>query len=579
MAEGEGVLTEMSEEERQGVIVEFISEAKDQHLQALNQILLRAEETVKSEREMSDSDLNAMFRSAHTIKGSASFIGFKKIVGLTHEMETLLQKVKTRELPLTSDIIQVLFEAFDMLETLFKGLEEKGAETGDIEGVVKDLNALLQPGAAYAPSEKAKLSEPAAAQPLKAAVEKVLVDPSIRIDARKLDNLMNLSSELVVLRSRFDQFLNNYTDSSPGKRPMLAELTGSLGRLTGDLHLGVMQARMVPVGTVFNKFRRVVRDLCKDLGKDVNLLLAGENTELDKKIVDALGDPMTHLIRNAIDHGVEGPKDRIAAGKPAVGTVLLRASQHGNMVWIEIKDDGKGIDARRVSDIALGKGLITREQLAAMTDKEKLDFIFLPGFSTAKSVTKISGRGVGMDVVKSMITAFNGLIEIDTVLGKGTSFILKIPLSLATVVVLLANVGGGIYAFPVDAVVELIHIVPGQVHTLGLTGVIRLRDEVIRILDMERVMGLKARKVDKHSSADVMIISDGSQKMGVVVDRVVGQAEVVLKPVPSQCSSSFGVAGTAILGDGTVTVILDPVTILKFINTPAAAEAISGVSK
>ena len=173
MPEGEGVLAEMSEEERQGVIVEFISEAKDQHLQALNQILLRAEETVKGEQEMSDADLNAMFRSAHTIKGSASFIGFKKIVGLTHEMETLLQKVKTRELPLTADIIQVLFEAFDMLETLFKGLEEKGVETGDIEEVVKDLNALLQPGAAYAPAEKAK---PAAAQPQKAAVEKVLVD-------------------------------------------------------------------------------------------------------------------------------------------------------------------------------------------------------------------------------------------------------------------------------------------------------------------------------------------------------------------------------------------------------------------
>jgi two-component system chemotaxis sensor kinase CheA len=243
------------------------------------------------------------------------------------------------------------------------------------------------------------------------------------------------------------------------------------------------------------------------------------------------------------------------------------------MIWIEIKDDGKGIDVKRVTDLALQKGLITREQLAGMSDNDKLNFIFLPGFSTAKSVTKISGRGVGMDVVKSMITAFNGLIDIDTIPGKGTSFVLKIPLSLASLTVLLAQIEVGTYAFPVDSIVELIHIVPGQVHSLGVTGVIRLRDEVIRILDMERVMGLKTRRIDKRSSADVIIISDGTQKMGVVVDRVVGQAEVVLKPVPPQCASSQGVAGTAILGDGTVTVILDPLTILKIASAIAGVES------
>ncbi|VAX35214.1 Signal transduction histidine kinase CheA [hydrothermal vent metagenome] len=294
----------------------------------------------------------------------------------------------------------------------------------------------------------------------------------------------------------------------------------------------------------------------------MDLVIEGAETELDKTVVDSLGDPLTHMIRNACDHGIELPQEREKIGKPEKGTVFLKASYQGNNICIKIEDDGKGLDSEGLAQNALKKGLITEDQKDQLTEREKLNLLFLPGFSTAAKVTGLSGRGVGMDVVKNMITAVNGVVDIETELGKGTSFVLKIPLTLAIIQALLVVIGKEVYALPLESVTEIIKVATDEVYSIDGNDTVKLRDHVLSLIELEEVIGIKGRDRADQKSKKVIVITDGDSQLGVVVDSLIGESEIVIKPLSHHFSNIKGVSGATILGDGQISLILDPSSIV-----------------
>jgi len=448
---------------------------------------------------------------------------------------------------------------------------------------------------------------------------------TVKVDTRKLDTLMNLAGELVTVRAQFDRLVSLFNEEIESQKALfrlldgmkikydeltkevrhlfnaenheevshiskslqqlqedfgsinqqnsrvallnrihsLDETTGSLGKIASDIQSGVMQTRMVPIEGVFTRFKRIVRDISKDINKQVNLVIAGEETELDKKLVDSLGDPLTHMIRNACDHGIESPEARLKVGKPEIGTVNLRASHKGNNICIEIGDDGKGLDPEAMVQNALKKGIIAEEESKVLSEYDKLNLIFLPGFSTAEKVTDLSGRGVGMDVVKNMITAVNGVVDIDTELGKGTTFILKIPLTLAIIQALLVVVAGEVYAFPLEAVTEIIKVAKEEIYAIDGGDTVKLRDHALSLVELEQVIQIRGESRNEQKVKRVVVITDGESQIGVQVDSLIGESEIVIKPLSGHFTDVRGVSGATILGDGQVALILDPMTIIS----------------
>jgi len=460
-----------------------------------------------------------------------------------------------------------------------------------------------------------------------AATKSVPVEmTTMRIDTRKLDYLMNLAGELVIARARFAQLVNDvrveidqlrsasmtvenlsrvYVVLKSSMREMavaggggeesqasqklfeqidhdffelrsmvamkdlsvkmysLDEATRVLDKLSSDIQNGVMQTRMVQIEVVFSRFKRLVRDIAKEVKKDVKLDIYGEDTELDKKITDELTDPLTHMIRNSMDHGLETPEDRRKAGKSEVGTVVLKASHMGNNICIEITDDGRGLDSERIVKKAIEKGVITQEQSIQMTEREKLNIIFMPGFSTAEKVTGLSGRGVGMDVVKRMIESVNGTIDIETELGKGTTFKMKIPLTLAIIQALLVVVRGQAFAIPLESVSEIIKIKDNDVYSVDGVSTIKLRGHALSLIRLEEVLSISYDFKEERISKKVIVITDGEQLIGVSVDKLIGEDEIVIKALPSHFSNVQGVSGASILGDGRIALILDVSGIIR----------------
>ena len=447
----------------------------------------------------------------------------------------------------------------------------------------------------------------------------------IRIDTRKLDSLMNLSGELVTVRAQFERLVNLFNENTEDQKrfvqlvsdiktnydllnkdmsPLLVgtddnknirnavkisnnitmslafletemnkdnfinqiheldEITGSLGKISSDIQSGIMQTRMVPIEGAFTRFKRIVRDIAKSINKQVNLIIEGEDTELDKNLVDSLGDPLTHMIRNAMDHGIEKSAERNRLGKPEAGSIFLRALHRGNNIYIEVGDDGRGLDPEKLTQHALNKKIITEEQAEQLTYKERLHLLFLPGFSTAAKVTGLSGRGVGMDVVKNMITAVNGMIDIETELGQGTKFILKIPLTLAIIQALLVRVGNGIYAIPIEAVTEIVKVSIDEIYSIDGNDTIKLRDHVLSLVELHKVIGIAEQNKSTDKSKRIVVINDGESQLGVAVDSLVGESEIVIKALSNHFTYVKGISGATILGDGQIALILDPSTII-----------------
>ncbi|SHF34823.1 chemotaxis protein CheA [Desulforamulus putei] len=397
---------------------------------------------------------------------------------------------------------------------------------------------------------------------------------TVRVDVTKLDNLMNLVGELVIDRTRLNRFAEIF-ESRYGSDDLVEainEISNHLGQVTGDLQEQIMKARMLPVAQLFNRFPRMVRDTAQKLGKEIDFVVEGKETELDRNVIEVIGDPLIHLIRNAIDHGIESPQERLAAGKPATGTLLLKASYAESHIVITVRDDGRGIDANKIRNKAVEMGFADRETADRMSDREALQLIFKPGFSTKNNeVSDLSGRGVGMDVVNTAIEQINGTVELDTKPGAGTTITIRLPLTLAIIRALMVTLGKQVYAFPLTNVSETIRITDQDIRRIGNNEVIVVRDKILPLARLGRLFNCPDCVED--SKMFVVILGSGDKKIAVVVDKLLGEQEIVIKSLGDYLGQVPGLSGACILGDGKVALIVDVRGLVKDLGAEETAYA------
>ncbi|PZT56030.1 chemotaxis protein CheA [Paenibacillus silvae] len=441
----------------------------------------------------------------------------------------------------------------ETLQQMANQVTKQVAATAEVEAAPVPVAALEAPVANSAPQEEVK------AAPAKAAAPKQAAAPSrtIRVDIERLDVLMNLFSELLIDRSRLEQLASETGNND------LSDTVAHLSRVSTDLQNIVLKLRMVPVDTVFNRFPRMIRDLAKTLDKKIDLVITGAETELDRTVIDEIGDPLVHLLRNAVDHGVESISERVAAGKPEMGTVNLRAFHSGNHVFIEIEDDGKGIYRDKLLQTAIKRGVVTEEQGAKMSDDEVNQLLFAPGFSTADKISDISGRGVGLDVVKSKITSLGGNVTITSTPGKGTNFSVQLPLTLSIIAAMLVRLGSEKYAVPLSSIVETAIVQREQVRNIHGNKMITFRDSLIPYLSLSEVFGVPDFNDADEKETEIVVIRKGDRLAAVAVEEFIGQSEIVLKSMGTYLPAIEGISGATILGDGQVALILDPNAFIK----------------
>ncbi len=672
----------------------FMAET-DEQLQVLDDGLIRLE------REGEDMELlQALFRAAHTLKGTAGMIGHKRMVNLTHSMETALDCLRKHTLPVTTALIDLCLEATDALRTLREEVITRMESAVEVDILTDRFSALVIAGGSSAPKEapvpppqpemvvsvtpnKGKvttgkkdggfsirveisqnsiasaarafqvmmelqglgtiikmapsqeeietskpvhvmvaeleteideseilkafetLSEldkveifplgsvdvlvPAAPQPkaqepvVPAPVERqappsrpagqtesaapnaprqvgspVVVEKTVRTSVERLDNLMNLVGELITDRNRLYQIRSTLESSirNSNQLDVLSDTITHVGRITDQLQMEVMGIRMLPVSNTFGKFPRMVRDLSAKLNKKIDLMIEGENTELDRSVIEEINDPLIHLIRNSVDHGIESGEERLKAGKPERATIKLTARHEQGRIILTVEDDGKGIDPQKIRAVAIGKGIISEVDANALSDDEAINLIFSSGFSTARVVNDVSGRGVGLDIVRNNIQRLNGTVMVETEMGKGTRFMVTLPLTLAIVPTLLVQIGKSTLAIPLVTVLETLRISTEDIQTVNSKPVIRLRDKVLQLLEMGEAFGLQSMR-SEQGYRYVVVVGMGKQQMGLAVDRLLGQEEVVVKSLGSIIGEVVGISSAAILGDGSVILIVD----------------------
>ncbi|RKD34457.1 chemotaxis protein CheA [Thermohalobacter berrensis] len=658
----------------------FIEEAKE-HLQNMNENLLNLE------KNPDDMELiNEIFRVAHTLKGMAGTMGFEKVQSLTHQMENLLDEIRSSKIEINVDIIDTLFECFDVLEEYITSISISGEEGNiDSSGLVNRLNALLgnskneevneeqneenfddqirdledhvinilskaKEDGYKAYSIKIRLDENCMLKSARAfilfnkleaiseiiksepsvediedekfdfeislivltkeeksliekeinsvsEIEKVevaeinigkiikdqkeslgkkegnkafvkknksktpstttnikkkknnIVGKTVRVDIDRLDNLMNLVSELIIIKTRMEDI------GDDSKRQNMNEAIEYLERITTNLHDAVMKVRMVPIERVFNRFPRMVRDLSKELGKKVNLEMTGKETEVDRTVIDEIGDPLVHLIRNSIDHGIESPDERNKLGKDETGTLKLKAYPDGNHVVIEVEDDGRGIDIEKVRKKAIERGIVSEDRAKDLPKEEIIEFLFEAGFSTANEISDVSGRGVGLDVVKTKIESIGGIIETKTESNKGTKFSIRIPLTLAIIQALLIKLKEEIYAIPLSSIKEISTINSEKIRKVQNQEVILFRNKTLPIIRLNRIVGIEDN-INKKELV-IVIVKKGEKEAGLIVDELIGQQEIVIKSLGKFLSGIKHIAGATILGNGSISLILD----------------------
>ncbi|HEX3044067.1 MAG TPA: chemotaxis protein CheA [Bacillota bacterium] len=634
----------------------FMDECQE-HLLTLNQSILELEHNPDNPKI-----LDKIFRAAHTLKGASATMGFNKMANLTHAMEDVLSKLRSKELTVSTEIINALFQSIDLLEVLATKIGEGIEEDIEITGAVQDLrhfvtgestravnerrqslqlrylenekdqivdgisqglkfyqiivtlveNCLLKgarvfmilremeklgiiirsipavkdledenfdfqfmvgvlsenDAATFTASitnisdvEKVAIEEPKVEQLLmeKRVVEvaeqtekaKLSTIQTVRVDIKKLDDLMNLVGELVISRTQLETL-----GLAIGSKD-LNEVVEQVGRLTIDLQNGIQKTRMVPVETVFSRFPRLVRDLSKELGKEIELEIYGGETELDRTLIDEIGDPLVHVIRNAVDHGIEPLDERKQMGKPSQGKIILNAYQEGNTVIITINDDGRGFNLKKVKNKILNLGLATSETLSEMRDDQILEYTFLPGFSTAQQITDLSGRGVGMDVVKTKVEALKGVVSIDSKQGIGSTISIRLPLTLAIIQALMVQLGKEIYAVPSNYIDAIFSLKRNEIKRIHKQEVLMFRGEVIPLIRLQDVLETPGAINNQLDELDIVILKIGERLIGCVVDGLGTQKDVVIKSLGGYLGSIKGIAGATILGDGRVALILD----------------------
>ena len=511
--------------------------------------------------------LSEIFRSVHTIKGTTGFLGFTRLEKLAHAGENLLGSLRDGKLRATPALVSGLLQLMDGLREILRLIEQTGKEGTRATDEDSELIALMmklngEPDDVVA--EVLEESESSALVGIENAMNRLgraeaaslggVGDKTLRIDVDVLNRMMNLVGELVLTRN---QILQSSVEA--GNFP---ELARRLDSVTADLRETVMQARMQPVGHLFQKFPRMVRDLAKSCGKRVNVVFDGQETGLDKSLLEAIKDPLTHAVRNAIDHGIEEPRDRALAGKPVDGLLRLVARHHNGSVVIEVSDDGAGISPKRVLKKALERGLVTEEQAAALTEREILQMIFLPGFSTAAAVTTVSGRGVGMDVVLSNVEKVGGTVELESREGEGTLLRLRVPLTLAIVRALVVRSGGQSFCVPQGGLAELVYVpareIAAAVQRIGEAEVYRLRDGLLPLVRLDRLLGLEGATGAAQAHGFYLIVLEADRcRYGLVVDDLMSPEEIVVKPLSAVLREIGIFSGATVLGSGALAMILD----------------------
>lgn len=647
----------MIPDELREIFDEFVVEASE-HLENLESALLTLEKDPENQEL-----INSAFRSMHTLKGGAGFLGLIKIVETAHKAEDILGKVKEGKMKIDSEILDVLLktvdyiksairsyqdgeepeEPFEILNNLSQILEGKPSSSPktdqqeitlerlldkyglshlkglSLEEILEEL-VLLPPnkrpkeivdyieGLINGPQEEKPVPsdiiqkvEEETAQKMLEMVEEEIVrkdlqsngeeknqeiktlqskeekkpqkpqkkeeeERVLRIDVQKIENLMNLVGELVLDRNRLIRTVQELTQNMQTNKYIeeLESVASSIDKIVGDLQLAVMKTRMQPVKRLFQKFSRVVRDLSKLVGKEVNLVIEGEDTEMDKSILEKLEEPLVHLIRNALDHGLETPEERRRLGKPPIGKLVLRAYYQGDRVYLEVEDDGRGIDPAKVAQKAIEKGIITKEQLEKMTEKEILQLVFLPGFSTKDKVSEISGRGVGMDAVMNTVINFRGTIDIWSEKGKGTKISMAFPLTVGIIRSLLVSVSGRRFAIPIFLVNEIISVENATIKRLSGREVLILREKALPLLNIYDML-----KVPPCSTGYIIVCLIGNQRVAFTVEDLYGDEEIVVKPLGKIFGDLHGISGATITGDGKIVLILDIVELLKNVNSNA----------
>jgi two-component system, chemotaxis family, sensor kinase CheA len=538
-------------------------------------------ELVRFEQEPNNGAiLSNIFRLVHTIKGTCGFLALSRLETLTHAAETLMGKFRDG-MPVTAEAVTLILSTIDRIKSILEAIEKNeqepaGSDTdliGPLGRMARQEATAPEPVPVAIEPEPPELAEKpdhpedaAAARPEGERADR-LASHSIRVNVDTLDHLMTTVSELVLTRNQLLEIVRRHEDSD-FKVPLQR-----LSNVTAELQEGVMKTRMQPIGNAWQKLPRVVRDLCAELGKDIELSMRGADTELDRQVLDLVKDPLTHLVRNCADHGIESPAERIAAGKPAKGTIRLAAWHEGGHIIIEIADNGRGLNLAGIRAKVLEKGLASEAQLAAKSDAEICNYIFAPGFSTAAAVTSISGRGVGMDVVRNNIEQIGGTVDLKSVAGAGTTFTIKIPLTLAIVSALIVESGGERFAIPQLAVLELVRAGNNGEHRIERikdAPVLRLRNKLLPLVRLKEVFRLG--DCDGENGF-VVVTQVGSQVFGIVVDGVFHTEEIVIKPMSSKLRHIPVFSGTTILGDGSVIMIIDPNGVAQALGRAAAAAA------
>ncbi|MCA3302763.1 MAG: chemotaxis protein CheW [Roseomonas sp.] len=547
------------------LLSDFLTETHE-GLSAVDEALLRLERAPDDAPTLAE-----VFRQVHTIKGTCGFLGLSRLEKVAHAGETILGLYRDGSLKVTPEGITLIFSAVDAIRKIVVGLEQNGQEPeGDDSAVIAALDAAARgepvalPSApqakAEAPVEVAPVAAPAsrAAEAVAEAVqtESATAQQTIRVSVEVLEDLMTLVSELVLTRNQLMQLARVSSDSQ------ISVPLQRLSHITSELQEGVMKTRMQPIGNAWAKLPRLVRDLANELGKKIDLEMRGADTELDRQVLELIKDPLTHMVRNSGDHGLEGPADRRAAGKPETGRILLNAYHQGGHIIIEIGDDGRGLPVEKIRAKVLAQGLATEAELAQMNEHDVLRFIFRPGFSTAQQITSVSGRGVGMDVVKTNIERIGGTIELRSKEGRGTTFTIKIPLTLAIVSALIVQAGGERFAIPQIGVVELVrvgdeHEGNTRIEMIKDAPVLRLRDRLLPLVSLSSLLRLREAPVGGLKGY-VVVMQVGANVFGIVVDRVFDTEEIVVKPVAPILRHITMFSGNTILGDGSVIMILDP---------------------
>ncbi|UCD38753.1 MAG: chemotaxis protein CheA, partial [Fidelibacterota bacterium] len=533
---------------------------------------------VHLETEPDGERLNRISWAFHTLKGTCGFLGFLPSRDLAQAAEDLLNKLRNHDIGSDSAITDVLLETIDWFKDFIEDVKERVDKEYEIDLLLQKLEAarFSAPGSAgddkLAP-EDGKLLEPEAA-----AYKSAQVPPSegkspksmetVKVDLGQLDNLMDLAGELAISRNQLEQACTNLsaTRAADAARDNLDQAGNSLERITAEIQKAVISMRMLPISDVFRKYRRVVRDLAHERGKQVELVMVGEDTELDRSVIEAVSDPLLHLVRNAVDHGVEPPEEREAAGKPEQGTVILRASREDNQIIIEVEDDGGGMESEKLVEKALEKGIITPSEAESISHREKLNIIFRTGFSTATKVTDVSGLGVGLDLVHANVSKLNGTIDIDTKIGAGTRITIKLPLTPTIITGLKAGVWDEDYIIPFANIVKTVSLNKSDIARIQDQRVFQFRDSEMPALSLDEWVRVPGRPERGNQKQYAVVVSVAEFRCALVVTGLKGQEEVVVKPLGQALGRIPGIAGGTIGGDGLITLVLDVPELISHIG-------------